>query len=83
MGLNFAIAFSAYDSETEDILDPSYGNLTFTYYRWGEDADGKPWLEFDEIPSHTCSQQELGLLGQEASEFYPTTIDKQKLVSLY
>ena len=35
MGLNFAVAFTAYDSETEDILDPSYGSLTFSAYGWG------------------------------------------------
>ena len=31
-GLNYAVAFTAYDSVTEYILDPSYGNLVFV--RW-------------------------------------------------
>ena len=34
-GLNFAFAFTAYDSETENILDPSYGRITFNRYAWG------------------------------------------------
>ena len=34
-GLNFAFAFTAYDNETEDILDPSYGKLIFSRYEWG------------------------------------------------
>ena len=31
-GLNFAIAFTAYDNERDDILDPSYGRLSFERY---------------------------------------------------
>ena len=34
-GLNYAVAFTAYDSETKYILDPSYGNLVFVKYVWG------------------------------------------------
>ena len=34
-GLNLAFAFTAYDSETEDILDPSYGKISFIRYEWG------------------------------------------------
>ena len=34
-GLNFAVAFTAYDNETEDILHPSYGNITFVKWSWG------------------------------------------------
>ena len=76
MGLNFAFAFTDYDSETEDILHPSYGSLVFTTYEWGEDSDGNPFTKFVEIPSHTCSREELGLEGQEKSHFYPIKEDK-------
>ena len=34
-GLNFAIGFTAYDNETEDILDSSYGKLIFAKFAWG------------------------------------------------
>ena len=40
MGLNFAIAISEYDNETENILHPSYGNLSFNTWEWGNDANG-------------------------------------------
>jgi len=38
--LNFAVSFTAYDLETENILDPSYGSLTFVKYSWGENENG-------------------------------------------
>ena len=34
-GLNIAVAFTAYDSETEWILLPEYGELVFNYAEWG------------------------------------------------
>jgi len=89
MGLSFAIAFTAYDSEREDILDASYGNLQFTSYEWYEDEDGNPQIEFVDIPSHTCSREELGLDndgdGDNNGEslFYPIEKDKRNLVGLY
>ena len=49
MGLNFAIGFTAYDNETENILHPSYGNLKFTTYEWGEDENGDSFVKFVEI----------------------------------
>ena len=55
------MAFSAYDNEREDILDPSFGNLQFTTYEWGEDQDGNQFAKYVNIPSHTCSRNELGL----------------------
>ena len=39
-GLNIAAAFTAYDSETEWILDESYGELVFNSYSWGPNPDG-------------------------------------------
>ena len=38
-GLNIAVAFTAYDSETENILDKSYGEIVFIAYEWGYDPD--------------------------------------------
>ena len=55
MGLNFAIAISEYDNETENILHPSYGNLSFNTWEWGNDANGAFGQRFAEIPSHTCT----------------------------
>ena len=39
-GLNFAIAFTAYDGATEPILDPKYGKVVFNHFSWGDDANG-------------------------------------------
>ena len=38
-GFNIAVAFSAYDSETEPILDPSIGDLYFAVASWGIEID--------------------------------------------
>ena len=82
MGLNFAIAFTAYDNEKEDILDPSYGSLTFTTYEWGLDENGDTFIKFDEIPSHVCSREELGLEGDNSS-FMPIIGTNVSTVNLH
>ena len=38
-GFNIAIAFTAYDSETEPILDRSYGEIVFREYEWDFDKE--------------------------------------------
>ena len=44
-GLNFAVAFTAYDSETEPILDESYGKIVYRAYEWGYDpVDGSSYV---------------------------------------
>ena len=44
-GLNFAVAFTAYDEETEYILDKSYGEIVFRAYEWGVNEDtGKAFV---------------------------------------
>jgi len=35
-GLNFAVAFTAYDNEEYSILDPSIGELVMKAWTWGE-----------------------------------------------
>ena len=37
-GFNVAAAFTAYDNESENILDPSYGELVFNHYWWGSEG---------------------------------------------
>ena len=48
-GLNFAVAFTAYDNETENILYPSYGNISFTRYAWGTNDEGNYYSKIEEI----------------------------------
>ena len=61
MALNFAVGLTAYDGETENILDPTYGNIGFIRYAWGVTDDGLFYEKTDEIPSHTCTKEELGI----------------------
>ena len=82
MGLYFAVAFTAYDNEREDILDPSYGSLTYTTYEWGDYENGEPYLKFEEIPSHNCSKEELGIEGDNSS-FMPIVEGSKNMVELY
>ena len=73
-GLNFAMAFTAYDTETEPILDPSIGRIVFNSYSWGgldENGDFAPAL-IEEVKTHTCTKEELGLEGK-SSAFLPIT----------
>ena len=48
-GLNVAVAFTAYDSETEPILDESYGKLVFNSYEWGPNPDGSYFTRREEL----------------------------------
>ncbi len=45
--LNVAIAFTAYDNESEPILDKKFGELIFNAYEWGINEDGKFFVTQD------------------------------------
>ena len=49
-GLNIAVAFTAYDSVAEPILDPTIGELVLNHFSWGYDADGKPFTKREPLP---------------------------------
>ena len=40
-GFAFAASFTAYDSETENILLPEYGQIVFNAYSWGYDENSE------------------------------------------
>ena len=61
MGLNIAAAFTAYDSETEPIDDPTIGEIVFNHYKWGKNADGSIFAGRYKIKAHRCSEAEVGL----------------------
>ena len=70
-GFNLAVAFTAYDSNPEPIIDPRYGTLEFNKYGWGPSADGFGNGRTP-IKSHTCTREELGLEeDRSASMFMP------------
>ena len=62
-GLNFAAAFTAFDSVREPILDRSIGELVFKAWEWGEDEDGQFFTKRDTLNSRMCAASELGLEG--------------------
>ena len=63
-GLNIAVGFTAYDDETEPTLDPSIGEVQFRRVAWSK-TDFSNTI----IPSHPCSDEELGL-SEEPSHKY-------------
>ena len=87
-GLNIGLAFTAYDTETEPILDPSYGRIVFNAFTWGgldENGDFIP-STMNEIETHTCSPEELGLLensNSENSAFMPINEKNKPTVQMY
>ena len=70
---NFAVAFTAYDNERENIIDPSIGDLVFIANQWGVNEDGEVYEETVTLKSHACSREELGLIDSEPanSRFFP------------
>ena len=84
-GFNIAAAFSAFNSDPEPTLDPSYGELLFLHYFWGvqengEYAAGRRILE----STHNCTKDELGL-GQDSSDskFFPTYEQNQDIINIH
>ena len=82
LGLNLAIAFTAYDTNQEQILDPSYGELVFNAYEWGVDEKGDYFTREVHIPSHTCTNEELGYAGKESS-FYPFDVNTEEHMKVF
>lgn len=60
-GLNIAVAFTAYDSVQEPILDPTFGELVLNHFSWGNDAEGKPFTVREPLQQHACSRNELNV----------------------
>ena len=56
----FAIAVAFMDADDEPI-DLEKGDIKFYKNSWGNDADGAYYEDFSEIPSHICTDEDLGL----------------------
>ena len=81
---NIAVAFTAYDSNPEPILDPTYGELIFNHFEWGPKPDGSYTTERRRISQHTCSKEELGLDGDpNKATFLPIYEDSRDEVDFY
>lgn len=58
-GLFVAAALTAYDGETEIVEEPRYGELVIQHFSWGNVGSLESSVE--DLVSHPCSEQELGL----------------------
>ena len=81
--MNFAVGFTAYDSVEEPILDKSIGELTFNAYEWGIGDDGKYFVRYVPLPSHTCTEEELSLVNGPNTTFLPINSESMIEVTTY
>ena len=49
--LDFAVAFTAFDSDEDSTLDPTIGELVISAYEWGYDEDGNSFVKNTPIES--------------------------------
>ena len=86
--LNWAVAFTAFNSNTEYELPAEYGEIVFKTLMWGVEADGTPFSRLVEVPQHTCTKDELAINGadhpdaaffevHESAEWYIKTYQKK------
>ena len=76
-----AIAFIDY-ADTDTLIDESIGKLIYKKFEWGENQDGSNFVNIEEIPSHVCTPEELGLIGNE-SKFMPLAKNYVNTVETY
>ena len=72
------MGFTAFNSETEPILDPSIGELIFRRKGWSVTSDSVN----DVLETHMCSEEELGLTGSSPKYMKPRQ-DSYEYVKLY
>ena len=48
-GMNFALAFTNFDEETEPILDESYGKIKYISREWGQNGSSSRFVNITEI----------------------------------
>ena len=82
-GFNIAVGFTAYDTNTEWILDPTYGELVFNHYSWLLDDDGNISENFTPIKTHNCSKEELGLTEDRIGAKFLPQSEKDKTLMPY
>lgn len=80
-GFNIAVAFTGFDSVKENILKREYAQIKFNYDVVIVTEQGLDY-EVIEMPSHPCTDEELGLQGAN-SEFMPIQQQNLEYVQLY
>ena len=61
-GFNIAVAFTEYNTVKEWELPKEYGTLVINSFSWGTESNGNFFVKRLQLPTHTCSKEELGLL---------------------
>ena len=61
MGLKIAVALTSWTTNAEMELDKEYGRIVFNRNDWTTFENGTIFSNKDEIPSHVCTKEELGL----------------------
>ena len=69
-GFNIAVAFTDFNGKTENILTPDIGRIVYRQYTWGSDADNQ-FLTQDYLPTHVCTNEELGIDRENENSFFP------------
>ena len=69
-GFALAVAFSAYDSNPNPTLDPTYGEIVFNYFYWGPTENGGYDVGNAVIETHPCTDEELGLEGDKNGRMF-------------
>ena len=69
-GFALAVAFTAYDSNPNPILDPTYGEIVYNHFYWGPTDDGGYEVGRSRISTHPCTDEELGLKGDTANRVF-------------
>mmetsp|Transcript_9947 Transcript_9947/g.12400 ORF Transcript_9947/g.12400 Transcript_9947/m.12400 type:complete len:147 (+) Transcript_9947:175-615(+) len=83
-GFNVAAAFTAYDSETEWILDKKYGEIFFNGFAWGPRPDGTYFTERRRLDDHICTLEELGYEGEKKNHrFFPVHEASAGIIGFY
>ena len=67
-GFDLAFGITAYDSNYENIEDPTIGQVRARYVRWGFGESER----YMNLNSHRCTEEELGIDNRDANpRFYP------------
>ena len=60
-GFKIAAGVTGIDGERESIIDPRIAELKFEYLGWSITPDGQATVTNEIIPSHPCTDEELGI----------------------
>ena len=81
-GLYIAAALSEYDSETEIIERPEYGELVIEQYGWGY-SETEIGVQSNTLEQRPCSDEELGLIEGGDSSVYPISKSSRSEVTTW